>query len=160
MTAMDMKKIANGVYIPDDLGKLFTVDEWLQRAHPETARTVVLVTDLGMLEIAKNDLRDEFDFEGAQKAAAKYGDGFRCATRHEAIEMYAARFHGLDEAFKKIGGRPATDIYWTSDINPNPEHGFGFAFVYSGHTGNMDNSRMFYITAVRPVRSFVSAVKK
>lgn len=37
-----MKKVPNGIYIPDDLQKLFTVDEWMQRAHPETARTVVL----------------------------------------------------------------------------------------------------------------------
>lgn len=80
----------NGIYIPDDLRKLFTIDEWMQRAHPETARTVVLVTDSGMLEIAKEDLPSEFNFEGAQKAAAEYREGFRCATRHEAIEMYDA----------------------------------------------------------------------
>ena len=37
--------IENGIYIPDDLRRLFSIDEWMQRAHPETARTVVLVTD-------------------------------------------------------------------------------------------------------------------
>lgn len=150
-----MKKVPNGIYIPDDLRKLFTVDEWMQRAHPETARTVVLVTDSGMLEIAKNDLRDEFDFEGAQKAAAKYGDGFRCATRHEAIEMYDARFRGLGEAFEKIGGKPATNIYWTSEADPNPECSSYFAFVYNGYSGNVSYYDKYDTGAVRPVRTFV-----
>ena len=67
--------IENGIYIPDDLRKLFTIDEWMQRAHPETARTVVLVTDSVMLEIAKEDLPSEFNFEDAQKAVAEYREG-------------------------------------------------------------------------------------
>ena len=70
---MDMKKVPSGIYIPDDLGKLFTVDEWMQRAHPETARTVVLVTDLGMLEIVKKDLVGEFGFDG-QVPRRRHGD--------------------------------------------------------------------------------------
>lgn len=160
MTAMDMKKIANGVYIPDDLGKLFTVDEWLQRAHPETARTVVLVTDLGMLEIAKNDLRYEFDFEGAQKAAAKYGDGFRCATRHEALEMYDARFRGLDEAFEKISGKSTTNVYWTCEADSDSEYNSYCAFVYNNATGGVNLNIKCGSHAVRPVRTFVSTVKE
>lgn len=48
---MDMKKVPSGIYIPDDLGKLFTVDEWMQRAHPETARTLthsIMPSDSGV----------------------------------------------------------------------------------------------------------------
>lgn len=146
--------IENGIYIPDDLRKLFTIDEWMQRAHPETARTVVLVTDSGMLEIAKEDLPSEFNFEGAQKAAAEYREGFRCATRHEAIEMYDARFRGLDEAFKKIGGKPATNTYWTSEADPDPEYNSYVAFIYSGYTGLMNSSSKFNTYAVRPVSAF------
>ena len=152
---MQFKIAYSHLYIPDDLRKLFTVDEWMQRAHPETARTVVLVTGSGMLEIAKKDLRDEFDFEGAQKAAAKYGDGFRCATRHEAIEMYDARFRGLGEAFKKIGGKPATNIYWTSEADLNPEYNSNRAFLYNGYTGGMNYDYKYNTNAVRPVRTFV-----
>lgn len=157
---MDMKKVPSGIYIPNDLGKLFTVDEWMQRAHPETARTVVLVTDLGMLEIAKNDLVGEFGFDGAQKAAAKYGDGFRCATRHEAIEMYDARFRGLDEAFRKIGGNPATNVYWTSEADPDPVYNAHGAFVYYGGSSYMNGNYKYNTYAVRPVRTFVSAAKE
>ena len=146
--------IENGIYIPDDLRRLFTIDEWMQRAHPETAQTVVLVTDFGMLEIAKKDLPGRFNFEDAQKAAAEYRKGFRCPTRHEAIEMYDARFRGLDEAFKKIGGEPATTIGWTSEADPDPEYNSYYAFIYYGDAGYVDSNGKSYAFAVRPVSAF------
>lgn len=146
--------IENGIYIPDENRKLHPLDEWMQRAHPETARTVVLVTDSGMLEIAKKDLPGEFKFKVAQKAAAKYREGFRCATRHEAIEMYDARFRGLDEAFKKIGGKPATNVYWTSEADPDPEYNSYSAFIYIGGTGSVGIDSKYGTYAVRPVSAF------
>lgn len=126
----------------------------MKREDPTTAQTVVLVTDSGMLEIAKEDLPSEFNFEGAQKAAAEYREGFRCATRHEAIEMYDVRFRGLDEAFEKIGGKPATTVYWTSEADPDPEYYSHYAFVYGGSAGNMGNYRKYGTYAVRPVSAF------
>lgn len=131
--------IENGIYIPEEQRNLIPVDEWVKREDSTTAQTVVLVTDFGMLEIAKEDLPGGFNFEGAQKAAAEYRKGFRCPTRHEAIEMYDARFRGLDEAFKKIGGEPATTIGWTSEADPDPECNSNYAFVYNGLTGGVDN---------------------
>lgn len=146
--------IENGVYIPGGNRELYTLDEWLQQAHPETAQTVVLVTDRGMLEIAKEDLPGEFNFEGAQKAAAEYREGFRCPTRHEAIEMYDARFRGLDEAFKKIGGEPATTIGWTSEADPDPDYNSTYAFFYYGYSGSVYFNYKYYTFAVRPVSAF------
>lgn len=146
--------IENGIYIPDENRELHPLDEWTKREDPTTAQTVVLVTDSGMLEIAKEDLSGEFNFEGAQKAAAEYREGFRCATRHEAIEMYDARFRGLDEAFKKIGGKPATNVYWTSEADPDPECNSNGAFIYSGYTGNVGIDYKCSTYAVRPVSAF------
>ena len=146
--------IENGIYIPGGNRELYTLDEWLQQAHPETAQTVVLVTDRGMLEIAKEDLPGEFNFDGAQKAAAEYREGFRCPTRHEAIEMYDARFRGLDEAFKKIGGEPATTISWTSEADPDPEYSSNYAFIYNGSTGSVFGNNEYGTNAVRPVSAF------
>lgn len=143
--------IENGIYIPDENRELHPLDEWMKREDPTTVQTVVLVTDSGMLEIAKEDLPGVFNFEGAQKAAAEYREGFRCATRHEAIEMYDARFRGLDEAFEKIGGRPATNVYWTSEADPDPEYNSYIAFIYNGHKGG---SNKYYSYAVRPVSAF------
>ena len=107
-----------------------------------------------MLEIAKGDLPGGFNFEGAQKAAAEYRKGFRCPTRHEAIEMYDARFRGLDEALKKIGGKPITTIGWTSEADPDPEYNSDYAFIYNGHTGNVSYNYKYYTSAVRPVSAF------
>jgi|SRR5699024_8590650 len=146
--------IENGIYIPDENRELHPLDEWMKREDPTTVQTVVLVTDSGMLEIAKEDLPSEFNFEGAQKAAAEYREGFRCATRHEAIEMYDARFRGLDEAFKKIGGKPATNVYWTSEADPDPEYNSINAFFYNGSTGYMGSNYKYYANAVRPVSAF------
>lgn len=126
----------------------------MKREDPTAAQAVVLVTDFGMLEIAKGDLPGGFNFEGAQKAAAEYRKGFRCPTRHEAIEMYDARFRGLDEAFKKIGGEPATTIGWTSEADPDPEYNSNGAFFYNGSTGSVSNFNKYYTIAVRPVSAF------
>ena len=146
--------IENGIYIPDEHRNLIPVDEWVKREDPTAAQAVVLVTDFRMLEIAKGDLPGGFNFEGAQKAAAEYRKGFRCPTRHEAIEMYDARFRGLDEAFKKIGGEPATTIGWTSEADPDPEYSSGNAFIYYGYTGGVGNSSKYNTIAVRPVSAF------
>ena len=146
--------IENGIYIPDENRELHPLDEWMQQAHPENAQTVVLVTDFGMLEIAKEYLPGGFNFEGAQKAAAEYRKGFRCPTRHEAIEMYDARFRGLDEVLKKIGGKPVTTIGWTSEADPDPEYNSNNAFIYSGNAGNVSNFSKYNTNAVRPVSAF------
>ena len=142
------------VYIPDENRELHPLDEWTKREDPTTAQTVVLVTDSGMLEIAKKDLSGKFTFKDAQKAAAEYREGFRCATRHEAIEMYDARFQGLDEALKKIGGKPATNVHWTSEADPDPEYSSDLAILYDGYTGYMHHGSKYGTNAVRPVSAF------
>lgn len=146
--------IENGIYIPDENHRLHPIDEWMQREDPTTAQTVVLVTDFGMLEIAKKDLPGRFNFEGAQKAAAEYREGFRCPTRHEAIEMNDARFLGLNEAFEKIGGQLATSLYWTSDVDPDPDYNYSFAFAYDGYMSHMPHGSKYSTLAVRPVSAF------
>lgn len=147
--------IENGIYIPDEQRNLVPIAEWVKREDPTTTQTVVLVTDLGALEIAKEDLSGEFNFEGAQKAAAEYSEGFRCPTRHEAIEMYDARFRGLDEAFRKIDGKPIDDgWHWTSEADPDPECNSNGAFLYSGNTGNVSSGNKYGTSSVRPVSAF------
>nr|DAZ08331.1 MAG TPA: protein of unknown function DUF3988 [Caudoviricetes sp.] len=68
--------------------------------------------------------------------------------------MYDARFRGLDEAFKKIGGKPATTIGWTSEADPDPEYSSNSAFFYSGSTGIVLNYYKYSAYAVRPVSAF------
>mgnify|MGYP007104004393 FL=1 len=68
--------------------------------------------------------------------------------------MYDARFRGLDEAFKKIGGEPATTIGWTSEADPDPEYNSYGAFVYNGITGFVFSYSKYRTSAVRPVSAF------
>ena len=68
--------------------------------------------------------------------------------------MYDARFRGLDEAFKKIGGEPATTIGWTSEADPDPEYYSDSAFFYSGTTGYVFTNYKYFTLAVRPVSAF------
>ena len=68
--------------------------------------------------------------------------------------MDDARFRGLDEALKKIGGKPITTIGWTSEADPDPEYSSIDAFRYSGNTGNVSNDSKCNASAVRPVSAF------
>ena len=69
-------------------------------------------------------------------------------------DRYDARFRGLDEAFKKIGGEPATTIGWTSEADPDPEYSSNGAFVYYGSTGYVSYGSKYSTGAVRPVSAF------
>ena len=68
--------------------------------------------------------------------------------------MYDARFRGLDEALKKIGGKPVTAIGWTSEADPDPEYYSYYAFIYNGSTGTVISNYKFSALAVRPVSAF------
>lgn len=142
------------IFIPDKDRRLFTLEAWMATDDPTTALSVVLFTGNNLLEIAKNDLHGYFDFEAAQYVAAEYYKGFRCPTRHEAIEMYDARFRGLDEAFEKIGGKPARTTGWTSEADPDPKYSSRNAFIYNGNSGGVVSSDKHNMLVVRPVRLF------
>ncbi len=101
----------NGIYIKHN-NELHTLEEWAKQAAPTIAMSVVLITDFASIEIAKNDLDGEFEFDDAQEACAAIGEGWRCPTRHETIEMYDARFKGLDEALKLVGGTTLDNNGW------------------------------------------------
>lgn len=145
-----MSNIKKGIYIPDYNHDLHTIDEWMQYRFPKSAQTVVLVSDFGMLEIAKECLPCAFNFEDAQKAAAEYREGFRCPTRHEAIEMDYAMFGGLDEVLKKIGGKSFTNE-WTCEVILDPDFP-NLAFAHSASWIRTYNKHDLHY--VRPVSDF------
>jgi hypothetical protein len=146
--------IKNGIYIIDEQGDLHTPEEWAKQSNPTTALSVVLFTAFACIEIAKNDLDGEFKFDEAQKACAALGEGWRCPTRHEAIEMYDARFRGLDEAMQLIGGDPLTNSYWTCEADPDPEYNSRIAFIYYGNAGTVSTYPKNYTSSVRPLSEF------
>jgi len=147
-------QLTNGFYIPNEDRTLFPFWEWMQGSDPERAQTVVLISDFGMLEVAKEDIRGAYNFQDAQAAAALYRKGFRCPTLHEAIVMYDARFQGLNEVLRSIGGQPLRGTYWTSVLDPNPMNTSIRAFMYYSETGNVVGCTQELTNAVRPVSIF------
>lgn len=145
----------NGIYIKAS-NELHTLEEWAKQADPTTAKSVVLITDFASIEIAKDDLDGKFNFDDAQKACAALGEGWRCPTRHETIEMYDARFKGLDEALKLIGGTTLDENgwRWTCEADTDPECNSNSAFVFSGNYGSVYGYYKYYTLSVRPVSAF------
>ena len=147
--------LANGIYIKAN-NQLHTPEDWAKQADPTTALSVVLITDFASIEIAKNDLVGEFKFDDAQKACTALDEGWRCPTRHEAIEMYDARFKGLDEALKLIGGTTLDEngCRWICETYTDPEYNSNSAFVFYGDYGIVGNSNKCRAYSVRAVSAF------
>lgn len=163
------------IYIVNPLtGKLETPKSWARSENPQSAELVVLkrTGEQGGLFISKNLLKDEngvleVNFNDAVKLASEYKPttvypvdrtvegAFRLPTRRECLDVYDARFQGLDDALRLIGGDPLTD-YWilTGDEVPAPEYNFSNAFVFHGNYGNVYITNKYNTYAVRPFSAF------
>ena len=93
-------------------------------------------------------------WKDAQVAANIIGMGWRCPTRHECIYIYDARFRGLDDAMKEIGGDSLRKVYWTSEADSDPQYGAGCAVFFDGGTGNLHAGNECSQYSVRPVLAF------
>jgi hypothetical protein len=75
-----------------------------------SASSTPAINRLGNLEIAKHDFVDKMTWEGAKKACADLGDGWRLPTKEELNEMYRSK--------DKLGAF-TLDNYWSSSENTN-----------------------------------------
>ena len=123
--------------INPDNNKLVSIEDWRKEADPTRAQLLAVETDDDhLLVINKSFLPGEYNFEEAQKAAAAFrpmeGIVFRCPTRKECIDLYDARFHGLDEAVALTGGqfgKPGR-WFWTCERDADPNFASGAWFFY------------------------------
>lgn len=109
---------------------------------------VAVITDLFLFKIKKNELK-KGTFAQAQKIAAAQGEGWRCPSRHECIEIYNARFQGLDRVLELIGGDPVRSYMWTCEEDPDPEYSQYSAFYFGGYGGDVNTSNKSFTYAVR-----------
>lgn len=109
---------------------------------------VAVITDLFLFKIKKNELKKR-TFAQAQEIAAAQGEGWRCPNRHECIEIYNARFQGLDKALELIGGDPVRGCIWTCEEDSDPEYSQDNAFVFGGNSGLVSTSSKSSSYAVR-----------
>lgn len=143
--------------INPDNNKPVSIEDWSKDADPTRARLLAIETDDGhLLVMSKSYLPGGYTFNEAQKACADFraleGLTFRCPTRKECIDLYDARFQGLDAATELTDGNFANrDFYhWTSEKDANPNHA-GNAWCSFGYYGYMGYYNLYSTHLALPV---------
>lgn len=156
-------------------GEFVSLADWRNTENPTSAEFVAIVReDKSGIIIAKDPVKVDgeinFDWNKAVelakafKASTNLGgnvgpEGFRLMDRREALDIYDARFQGLDEALALIGGTPLNEggarWMWTEDEDPDPEYNSHGAFLFYGYTGNVYNYGKYGTFTVRPVSAFL-----
>lgn len=131
--------------INPDNNKPVPIEDWRKDENPTRAQLLAVETDDGhLLVLSKSYLPGLHEFDEAQKAAADFkpleGVTFRCPTRKECIDLYDARFQGLDEAVKLTGGdfcnRTDGNWFWTAERDADPRYAF-YAWFFYGTYGTL-----------------------
>ena len=130
--------------INPDNNKPVSVEEWKKESNPTRAEFVAISVTGGILVIKKKRLPGNYTFEEAEKACADLdsfcGAAFRSPTRKECIDIYDARFQGLDEAIELVGGDPIKGGWiWTCERDTDPEYNVNSAWFFYGTGGYLGN---------------------
>lgn len=143
--------------INPDNNKPVTIDDWRKDENPTRAQLLAIETEDGhLLCMSKSYLPGEHTFEEAQKACAAFKPlesiTFRSPSRKECIDIYDARFQGLDEAIKLTGGDYAQRgrYHWTGDRDTDPNYAY-YAWYPGGNFGYLGNYSMYYSYLALPV---------
>lgn len=137
--------------INPDNNKPVPIEDWRKDENPTRAQLLAVETNDGhLLVLSKSYLPGLHEFDEAQKAAADFkpleGVTFRCPTRKECIDLYDARFQGLDEAVKLTGGdfcnRTDGNWFWTAEWDADPRYATN-AWNFFGNSGSLSTN---YVT--------------
>lgn len=155
-------------------GGFVSIVDWCNTENPASAEFVAIVReDKSGIIIAKDPVKVDGEinfkwgkavelakaFKPATDVAALAVEGFRRPDRREALDIYDARFQGLDEALSLIGGTPLYEgdarWMWTEDEDPDPESNSNNAFFFNGYRGSVNNNSKYGTYTVRPVSAFL-----
>lgn len=151
-------------------GEFVLPEEWANNANPTSADVIAIErTDGTGILLGKRLARKDGEivsanWNEARKLAAEFTsigkvdapEGFRLPDRRECLDIYDARFQGLDKALELIGGDPVDGRWiWTDDEDPDPEYNSYTAFFFYGHTGSVRYNLECLAVAVRPVSAFL-----
>ena len=155
-------------------GGFVSLVDWCNTENPTSAEFVAIVReDKSGIIIAKDPVKVDGEinfkwkkavelakvFKPATDVAALAVEGFRLMDRREALDIYDARFQGLDEALALIGGTPLYEgdarWMWTEDEDPDPEYNSNNAFIFNGGSGSVNTNGKYDTTTVRPVSAFL-----
>ena len=134
-----------------------SIEDWRKDENPTRAQLLAIETEDGhLLCMSKSYLPGEHTFEEAQKACAAFHPlesiTFRAPSHKECIDIYDARFQGLDEAIKLTGGDYAKRgrYHWTKDRDTDPNNAYG-AWYSSGNLGSLSIGNMYGSGLALPV---------
>lgn len=139
--------------INPDNNKPVPIEDWRKDENPTRAQLLAVETDDGhLLVLSKSYLSGLHEFDEAQKTAAEFkpleGVTFRCPTRKECIDLYDARFQGLDEAAKLTGGdfcnRGDGNWFWTAERDADPRYNASYAWIFYGYDGTLTSYSVYY----------------
>ena len=153
------------IYIIDPRnGHLCTIEQWRKEPDPTIAELVCISGSMtGHILMHKNLLRDEngiiqCTWDKALELVEYLEIASTLPTRHQCLDIYDARFCGLDEALRLIGGDPLTGSWiWTNDedLDPDPESNSGNAYIFIGYAGSVNYEHKNDTNAVRPIAKSV-----
>ena len=114
----DYESIKDKIFVLDpDTGQFVPAAEWVKSENPERAEVVAIDTPYYRIAFGK-----KFVGKGAFDKAQELASGIyinqtqcRCPRRNESNYIYDARFHGLDELMKTIGGDSLERTWWTCE---------------------------------------------
>lgn len=155
-------------------GEFVSLADWRNTENPASAEFVAIVReDKSGIIIAKDPVKVDgeinFKWEKAVELAKAFKpatdvadlavEGFRLPDRREALDIYDARFQGLDDALALIGGTPVytgdARWIWTEDEDPDPEYNSDNAFFFDGGNGYVYTNSKYDPGTVRPVSAFL-----
>lgn len=155
-------------------GEFVSLADWRNTENPTSAEFVAIVREdkSGIIiakDLVKVDGEINFEWKKAVELAKAFKpatdvaslavEGFRLPDRREALDIYDARFQGLDDALALIGGTPVhtgdARWIWTEDEDPDPEYDSDYAFFFHGGSGGVNGSRKCSTATVRPVSAFL-----
>lgn len=141
---------------PDDLS-LVTVEEWKKSPDPTIAQFIILMTyEKDGIRIHKNICAGIHEFKEAQAEAAKVlapnGKAMRNPTRRECLDIYDARFQGLDEVMELIEGDKLNNGWiWTCEEDPDHKLCEDYAFTFRCKGGDLLIELKYRKHTIRPV---------
>ena len=160
-------KFSISIFDPEN-SALVPVAEWAKREDPTKAQRAAIAREDGsVLLVAKDDILDDnwepvrAPYDCAVELARNFNlellcrsdkrcERFRLPTRRECLDIYDARFQGLDEAIKLIGGSDLERWAW-SEEDTDPRYPTSSAFAFSWRLCHLVLEDKTYPNRVRPV---------
>lgn len=140
---MNIERIA---IIDPSTGRPVSLEDWKKVENPTSAEKVLIETDeLAPFCVSKTRIEERKTWQEAVEAGAP--------TRAQALAIYDARFAGLDEALKLIGGDEAVEATWTCDEDKDPNYAT-YAWLVHLYYGDVYYSSKTRGLRVRPVSAF------